>query len=154
MSRTLKLIRSISVILIIAYFSLLSACSFPDFGSLFPDPAGTPQSPPPSDPVNPVPPAPEQIFTSAEMITLQWDPPAQEVTSYDVYYRVHDGAAWQVLGNVPAVPAPQLEVLHSAMGNGTFDFAVVAVNGASRSGYHTSLDSNADPTTGWYLEWN
>lgn len=140
--------RLIFVIFSAAVLSFLTACQLPDFGAFLKDP-GTP-----ADPAPPTPPDTIAVNTSAEQILLEWDPPAEEVSSYDVYIRTHGAASWQVLGSVSAAPAPEYAVLHSAVGNGEFDFAIVAMNGeGTRSTYHSSLDATAQPDTGWYLVW-
>ena len=72
---------------------------------------------------------------------------------YQVYFRIHGTADWVQLGEAPAAPAPQYTVLHTTLGNGEFDFGVIAVYDTSQSSRHTSLDASASPTTGWYLRW-
>jgi hypothetical protein len=94
------------------------------------------------------------IQISAEQITLEWDPPASTVSSYEVYFRMHGTENWQIIGSTSEVSQPKYTILHSDVGNGDFDFAVVAVDSiAARSDYHTSLDDTARPDTGWYLIW-
>jgi hypothetical protein len=101
--------------------------------------------------------AQDQISINTSQATLQWDPPpsgASAVVSYMVSYRIHGTSTWNTLASVPASSQPEYTVLRSALGIGSFDFAVVAVDltGAS-SPLHTSLDPTADPTSGWYLTW-
>ena len=100
---------------------------------------------------------PDNILSAATQVTLQWDPPASgasQVVSYTVSYRIHGTSTWTTLATVPASSQPSYTVLHSAVGNGTFDFAVVAVGSTgATSPIHTSLDPTADPTSGWYLTW-
>jgi hypothetical protein len=101
--------------------------------------------------------APADIASTATQATLQWDPPAvdaSQVVSYTISYRVHGTTTWTTLASVPASAQPQYTVLRSTLGSGSFDFAVMSVDGAgATSPLHTSLDATADPTTGWYLTW-
>lgn len=100
---------------------------------------------------------PDDVLSTAAQITLEWDPPstgASSVASYAVSYRVHGASSWTVLATVPASSQPSYSVLHSAIGDGSYDFAVAAVDSTGTSSpLHTSLDPTADPTTGWYLTW-
>jgi hypothetical protein len=133
-------VRSAALLAVVVILSLLTACQLPDFGAFLKDPIKAPTL--------------EPLTSSAAQITLEWDAPPEAVTSYDVYSRSHGASLWQVLGSVSAVPQPEYTILHSALGNGEYDFAVVAVNDqGDRSDYHTSLDPTAQPDTGWYLEW-
>lgn len=101
--------------------------------------------------------APDDISSIATQATLQWDPPASgasQVVSYTVSYRIHGTSTWNTLATVPASPQPEYMVLRAALGSGSFDFAVAAVDSTGAlSPLHTSLDPTADPTTGWYLTW-
>ena len=100
---------------------------------------------------------PDQIVSTATQLTLQWDPPstgASGVASYALSYRVHGSSGWIAMASVAASPQPQYTVLRSAIGAGSFDFAVAAVSSDDASSpLHTSLDPTADPSTGWYLTW-
>ena len=97
------------------------------------------------------------IGTTAAQLTLLWDPPASgasQVASYAVGYRIHGTSTWNTLATIPASPQPSYTVLHSAVGNGSFDFAVSAKDTAGvTSPLHTSLDPTADPSSGWFLTW-
>jgi hypothetical protein len=94
------------------------------------------------------------VETSADQITLQWDPPASEVAKYFVSFRIHGDTSWVPLGEVPASPAPEYTVLYAVLGDGDFDFAVVAEDSAAeQSPVHVSTDPTAQPSSGWYLRW-
>jgi hypothetical protein len=95
------------------------------------------------------------VTSSADQITLQWDPPASEVAKYIVSFRIHGETNWiPLLPEVPAVPAPEFTVLYAQLGDGDFDFAIAAENSVGeRSNLHMSLDPTAQPPTGWYLHW-
>lgn len=99
----------------------------------------------------------KNVLSTAAQVTLQWDPPASgasQVASYTISYRIHGTTTWTTLATVPASTQPAYTVLHSAVGNGSFDFAVASIysTGAS-SPLETSLDPTADPSSGWYLTW-
>ena len=72
-----------------------------------------------------------------------------------LFFRIHDTAGWySLVEGVAADPAPEYTVQHSALGSGIFDFGVVAVNAESaESSMHVSLQTTAEPETGWYLVW-
>lgn len=94
------------------------------------------------------------VQSSADQITLQWDPPASAVTKYFVSFRIHGEAAWVPLGEVPASPAPEYLVQYAVLGEGDFDFAIVAENSVGeQSSVHISTDPTAQPSSGWYLRW-
>ncbi len=102
-----------------------------------------------------------QIIHKAATLTLAWDPPfsdihnsPDEVESYHIYYRPHGTSDWQLIGDVAAEKQPQFTIKHEDLGNGLFDFAIEAVIvSGSTSPMHTSLDSNADPMSGWHVFW-
>ena len=100
---------------------------------------------------------PKAIPITAPQITLQWDPPASgasSVASYVVSFRMHGASSWTTLATIPATATPSYVVPYSAVGAGSFDFGVVAVSsGGTNSPEHTSLDTTADPHSGWYLNW-
>jgi|GEM_PF-1893443 len=98
----------------------------------------------------------EDIVTTANQITLQWDPPAaSQVVSYTVSYRYHGTSTWITLATIAASPQPAYTVMHSTVGHASFDFAVSATDTAGvTSPLHTSLDPTADPSSGWYLTWD
>lgn len=96
----------------------------------------------------------EMVNVAAEQIVLLWDASPLAVDHYTVYFRIHGTPDWVELGDVPADPNPEYTVQHSTLGDGEFDFAVVAVDAsAQESAYHTSLDTTASPETGWYVSW-
>jgi len=89
-------------------------------------------------------------------ITLAWDPPPDSVQAYKLFFRIHDTATWYSLADgLPADPAPEYTVQRGSVGNGLFDFGVKAVDSASaESEMHSSLETTAQPDTGWYLIWD
>jgi hypothetical protein len=101
------------------------------------------------------------IVQRSSTLTLAWDPPLTdfsgqptEVASYELYYRRHGDAAWAFLGESPAAAQPAYTIEHERLGDGLYDFAVQALQaGGGASALHTSLDSFAQPVTGWYVFW-
>jgi hypothetical protein len=94
------------------------------------------------------------VESSADQVTLQWDPPASEVTKYIVSFRIHGETNWVPLGEVPASPAPEFPVQYAVLGDGDFDFAIIAENSVGeQSNVHISTDPTAQPPSGWYLRW-
>ncbi len=96
-----------------------------------------------------------QITSQTDTLSLAWDPPAGAVTSYKVFYRAHGTTTWNLFAEIPAQPNPALALHQADFGNGSFDFGVEAVGDTGEeSAMHTSLDTTAQPTSGWYLSWN
>jgi hypothetical protein len=96
------------------------------------------------------------VESSADQIVLQWDPPASAVTKYIVSFRIHGESNWVPLplGEIPASPLPEFPVQYADLGDGDFDFAIVAENAVGeKSNVHISLDPTAQPPSGWFLRW-
>ncbi|MBW8003677.1 MAG: hypothetical protein FVQ80_16980 [Planctomycetes bacterium] len=97
---------------------------------------------------------PLDVFSDQLQVTLGWDPSLSVVDSYKILFRVHGTADWFLLSQISAVPDPQFIVGHADLGNGMFDFGIIAVDsGGLESVVHISLEVTADPDTGWYLVW-
>ncbi len=102
-----------------------------------------------------------QVMQKSAQLTLAWDPPLTDITgmptevdSYRIYYREHGTFYWRILGEAPANENPQYTVEHEQLGDGLYDFAVRAVTVSGQvSPLHSSLDSSADPMSGWYVFW-
>ncbi len=117
--------------------AVCSACALPDFSAFY-------------DEIDS-----KRVSIASNTLTLQWDAPPSAIDHYTVYYRVHGSTDWIALADVPSDPQPEYTIQHSTVGDGDFDFAVVSVNAsAQKSEYHTSLDSTAQPETGWYISWS
>ena len=71
-------------------------------------PEGAPESPPES--------AFSQITCETDTVTLAWDPPTSEVTTYKVFYREHGTGDWTLLTEVPAQADPSLSLHQSDFG--------------------------------------
>ena len=98
---------------------------------------------------------PQEIAISSEQVTLTWDPPPSSTKEYKVLYRDHGASEWTEKAVLTAVPSPEYTFYHSDLGNGSYDFAVIAVdNDDNESEIHSSLDSTAVPSSGWYVVWS
>ena len=98
---------------------------------------------------------PQEVSIGSEEITLTWDPPPSSIKEYKVLYRDHGTTGWTEKAVIPAVPSPEYTFYHADLGNGAFDFAVLAVdNDDNESAIHSSLDGTASPSSGWYIIWN
>jgi hypothetical protein len=98
----------------------------------------------------------EPILVQATEFTLYWDPPtdATGIDHYNVYYRAHGTSTWTSLGTATATATPSYTVTSADLAYGVYDFAVTSVNTSGvESDMHCSLDPNADPTGGWYVDW-
>lgn len=98
---------------------------------------------------------PAPVEVSGDQVTLAWDAPPSAVAAYKLFFRIHDTADWYTLADdLPAAPAPEYTVLHDDIGSGMFDFGVTARDAeANESSMHMSLQTSAQPDTGWFLIW-
>ena len=77
---------------------------------------------------------------------------------FEIYFRNHtQGFAfgtWKLLAVVPANKGTEHVVTVDDLAPGRYDFGIKAVYvDGSRSAIHASTDNNADPPSGWYLNW-
>jgi hypothetical protein len=101
------------------------------------------------------------VRVASKTLTLEWDPPAVQfptaplaLSSYRIYCSLHAARQWSRIGEIPASTRLQFTIHHADLGDGAFDFAVTAVDVVGgESSLHTSLDTTADPTGGWYVLW-
>ena len=103
---------------------------------------------------------PDEVEITTESVTLAWDAPSPEIDYYRLVFRIHGAnppASWLVIEeNFSAAPSPEYTLNNADVGNGIFDFGVVAKDLDSEteeSSLHSSLDVTAQPDTGWYLVW-
>jgi hypothetical protein len=97
---------------------------------------------------------PVDLVSEQPQVTLAWDPPETAVESYKLLFRAHGTNDWYLLGQIQAEPNPQYVINHADVGDGVFDFGVTAANSQGHeSSMHTSMDTTAQPDTGWYLVW-
>lgn len=100
------------------------------------------------------------IVLTTDEVTLAWDPPRfvlpglLGIASYQVFFRVHGTLPWQKIADVPAASGTRCTVSHAQVGDGSFDFAVKAVDALGEaSSSHSSMDVDASPVGGWYVIW-
>jgi hypothetical protein len=123
------------LIILVALTGLISGCVLPDYRAFLKNEGS-------------------EIVITADKVVLQWNPPADPVAKYEVFYRAHGTSNWTKIGEVAAAPQPVYTVQQATVGSGQFDFAVVATNASGdNSEMHTSLDPTANPNTGWYVSW-
>ena len=98
------------------------------------------------------------VAVTGSSFTLAWDAPADvdpadPLASYNVYYRAHGTWPWTLLGSAGA--GVESYVVDTAeLDHGVYDFAVTSVTeSGAESEPHTSLDDDATPATGWYVDW-
>jgi hypothetical protein len=92
-----------------------------------------------------------KVTVSGTNFSLGWDD-ATEAVTYNVFVRIHDGTEWKAIAS--GVATPSLVISTSMLSYGVYDFAVSHVTEDEiESEKHTSLDTTADPATGWYVEW-
>ena len=103
---------------------------------------------------------PGEIEVTTESVTLAWDAPSPGIDYYRLVFRIHGAtppASWLVIEeNLSAATSPEYTLNNADIGNGIFDFGVVAKDLGSEteeSALHSSLDVTAQPDTGWYLVW-
>ena len=97
---------------------------------------------------------PSGLTSSAAEVTLAWDPPPSPVQTYKLFFRIHDTSTWySLLPDVTAGPSPEYTVQYDDVRSGIFDFGVKAVNEDAESNMHISVETTAQPDTGWYLVW-
>jgi len=101
------------------------------------------------------------IVCQSDSIQILWDPPSNSgyggnVVYYELFYRIHGDIGWKLLEREIGISdLPGLYLRHESLGNGDFDFAVRSVSdNGNKSELHSSLDSTANPSSGWYLRWN
>ncbi|MFW5880734.1 MAG: fibronectin type III domain-containing protein [Spirochaetota bacterium] len=97
----------------------------------------------------------QPVNVTGSSFTLAWDDrdPGDPVASYNVYYRSHGSYEWIYLGTTGDATT-SYEVTTSLLDHGSYDFAVTAVSeSGEESEPHTSLCDDADPETGWFVEW-
>ncbi len=86
--------------------------------------------------------------------TIGWDPPSSGVPSfYRVYARPRGEYEWIELGTT-AGDDPRFEVTGDSLPSGNYEFAVSSVEAELESDLHTSMSDDADPSSGWYVEWS
>ncbi len=97
--------------------------------------------------------SPSPIQVKGDSFTLAWNPPQEgDVTGYKLYFRSHGEQGWSELEQVDD-GTTEYTVNHPELDYGRYDFAVTALESGDESDYHSSLDESAQPSGGWYMEW-
>lgn len=103
----------------------------------------------------------QELQVRSNKITIAWDPPVISmkygpfsITSYNIYYREHGTQHWIFLDSTENIENWEFVIQHEILGNGKYDFAITAVyKSGLQSPYHSSLDPDAEPFYGWYINW-
>ena len=101
-----------------------------------------------------------QIIIKSDSFTISWDSPEYKtdtlhspITSYKIYYCPHHTNHWKLLGEADSISS-KINITNDILGYGIYDIAVSSVDSFGfESRLHTSLDTTADPITGWYINW-
>jgi hypothetical protein len=89
-----------------------------------------------------------------DSFTLAWDPPSPEpATGYRIYVRERGTEEWAYLVEVAADAAPSTTITTDILAYGRYEFAVSSVSSSMESRIHTSMDDDAMPATGWFVNW-
>jgi hypothetical protein len=99
------------------------------------------------------------VVSQKDSVTLSWEKESDNskysnevVKGYNIYYRQHGTNTWVLYDSLEA--GNSCVVKKDKIGKGYFDFAVCSIGeSGSVSNLHSSLDSTADPSTGWFLNW-
>lgn len=93
----------------------------------------------------------QPVVITADSFVLAWDAPADgsSVDEYRVYARPRGAYEWSQL---TAVSALEATITSSLLSHGTYELAVTAVVDGAESDKHTSMDDDAQPATGWYVD--
>jgi len=98
---------------------------------------------------------PQGIEISGPTATVAWDEPSDDIDAYRVIIRVHGVEdSWFLLQDDH--PFTEYTLDSTKDDHGIYDIGVVAKDYDSEteeSALHTSLDTTAQPDTGWYLIW-
>ena len=97
-----------------------------------------------------------EINVAGQTCTLAWTPPetTPHLEVYSLYYREKGLMMWRPLAEIVAFTDPKYTITNSVLDFGIYEFGVLAVyENGSKSGIHTSIDPEADPSTGWYVVW-
>ncbi len=102
-----------------------------------------------------------EIIVKGSSFTLAWDSGGPDIPNnpnsavqYKVYYRNHGSYYWRLLMEIENSGSSECIINDEIMDYGVYDFAVSAVSEqGNESAFHSSLDSTANPFTGWYINW-
>lgn len=106
---------------------------------------------------NPSGPSYEIIQAYQPSIIIKWDTPdGTSPSSYKFYYRAHNDINWIYLTEINSTSTLELEVDYTTLNtiSKDIDFGVSAIYSDGESLVHSSLDTTANPSSGWYVHWN
>lgn len=97
----------------------------------------------------------EPVLVEADSFVLAWnDDSPDSAARYTVFYSMHGTEDWTELTSVSSENGLQIEIDESLLARGEWDFGIISSSNAGEdSAMHTSLETSAIPTTGWYLVW-
>lgn len=95
----------------------------------------------------------QPVEITEQRFTVAWDAPADyQPEGYRIYARLRGDHDWQLLGE-SAADQPQFTIGPEILPYGSWELAVSAVAGDSESALHSSMCDDAQPATGWYVQW-
>ena len=95
----------------------------------------------------------ERIVISDSAFSIAWDTDSSTDEFYRIYARERGTYEWTFVQEITAAPSPEFEINTTNLTYGVWEFAVSAVEDGVESDLHTSMDDNADPVSGWYIDW-
>ena len=96
----------------------------------------------------------EPIELDQESFAIGWDEPEDSTPDlYRVYYRVYGAYEWELLSEIAAESSPSLTIDSELLAYGTYEFAVSSVTNGHESDLHSSMCDEAQPGSGWFVQW-
>ena len=96
----------------------------------------------------------EAVEVRSERFTIAWDAPVDRSPSdYRVYARHRGEGSWTLLRQIAAEVAPTFTIDREDLPYGNYELAVSALVSGVESALHTSMCDEAQPATGWYIDW-
>ena len=98
----------------------------------------------------------EKLDVTGDSFSIAWDNNSEAGTpdSFRIYFRHHGEEEWTFLLSVDDGAQQECTISSADLSYGTYEFAVSSVMGGVESDLHTSMDDNADPVCGWYINWS
>lgn len=89
-----------------------------------------------------------------ESFTIGWDEPdSGRPDLYRVYARERGEYHWDLIDEMAAGSSPRYTVSAEALEYGVYEFAVSSIADGQESALHSSMADDAQPGTGWHIEW-
>ncbi len=95
----------------------------------------------------------ERIVINEDNFTIGWEADSPSDDNYRIYARQRGEYDWNFIQEIPAAPNPSFEINTSILSYGIWEFAVSSIDNGIESELHTSMDNNAVPASGWYIDW-